>query len=196
MAETLSSGALDTGNIIATKGEKVMSTLAYGSLVRLRRTGALRDTPDATSYLDTLASLVPAEVLALHAFIVSVAATTTGDSTSILEASKPMLKCLFGVLIFLSVALYVLSRVGPDFNWKAAKFEPLDILRGLIPPIAFVAWTMLGKVTLFDAVWSNLNPILREVIPAPIAVFFGVLASKLKTSSSVRAPETPRRRRP
>jgi len=63
-----------------------MSTIAYGALTRKReeaepgKSDAV-EPPGVTSYVDALSALVPAEVLALHAALLTVTTTTVENQT-------------------------------------------------------------------------------------------------------------------
>ena len=128
-----------------------MSTLAY-ALLTTKRDQAVPKTsetqsPGVKTFVDALAALIPAEVLVAHALIIPMSTTTTKDAqgqvvTTITDEFT--LHWVFGALIVVSVLLYVLGRLRNLDRW--------DFLRVLIPPLAFVGWTMLQKMTAFDAV--------------------------------------------
>jgi hypothetical protein len=124
-----------------------MSALAYGRIVRRRGTlapEALADADAASGQDDNklitaLAGVVPVEVVAAHGIIIA-AATTTDDSgvTMIKEgASDPLKLSLIG-LVALAVILYLFGR-GLNFR----TWTPIDVVRLLLPPVAFVIWTAL-----------------------------------------------------
>lgn len=62
------------------------------------------------------------------------------------------------------------------------------ILGGLIPPLAFVGWTMAQRVTAFDAVWPDTGEATRNLIVVLGAVVLGLLATALPLAAD-RAPE-------
>ncbi len=160
-----------------------MSTLAYAALTTRRLQGAPGTTtstspPGVQTYVDAVAALVPAEVLALHAVIVSLT-TSTADSVTRISAPD-VLRVAFWALIALSVVLYCVPR----FKTR----ERLDVLRAAIPPLAFVAWTMLQRVTAFDAVFPGLKDPGRTVYALLAAVILGIVAGSLANRADKAAP--------
>src|SRR4051794_7364855 len=91
-----------------------MSTLAYGALTRKREEAAPDQStttapPGVKTYVDALTALVPAEILALHAFIISVTTKTEKNAAgeSVTTITDPAtLKWVFWALLILSVVLY------------------------------------------------------------------------------------------
>jgi hypothetical protein len=158
-------------------GGKTMSTLVYAALTS-RRIQAPKDEstakapPGLGTYVDTLAALVPGEVLAVHAAIISLTSTKGG-----------MPLWVFWALVGLSVLLYVFGRIGTK-----APFEPLDLLRALIPPLAFVGWTLIQKPTAFDANWPGVPEVTRDIIAvigaavlAPAAALLGIKSDRTES---------------
>ena len=127
--------------------------------------------------MDALAALVPAEVLTLHGLILPVTTSTADGKTSISDAFT--LSCAFYGLIVVSIVLYVVPRLS--------KWDPLDYLRASIPPISFVAWTMLQRSTAFDAVAPQLPMSARTVIALFAAVLVGFLATRLADSADKKS---------
>jgi hypothetical protein len=158
-----------------------MSTIGY-ALFSPSKTAAppslaTQREPSAISrYIEVLAGLVPAEVLAVHALAVSLMFTTTrsGDSVTTTMTNAALLRGTFVALVALSLFLYVGARVLPRNRWQRS-----DFIRMLIPPLAFVGWTMLQRSTAFDAVWPGLDPILRTMIAVIGAVALASLAQRL-----------------
>jgi hypothetical protein len=68
-----------------------------------------------------------------------------------------------------------------------------DIFRALIPPSAFIAWTMLQRATAFDALKLQLGDIPRSVIGLFAAVLLAAVSKILapKTAENEQ-PETPK----
>lgn len=152
-----------------------MSTLAYAALTS-RREASVPGTgtgpqPDAQiqTYVDALAALVPAEVLAVHATIISFTTSKVGDTTSI--TAPGTLKGVFVALLILSTGLYVFGHSGHWDRW--------DFLRALIPPTAFVGWTMLQRTTAFDAVWPGLATAPRFAIALIGSIVLATVATAL-----------------
>jgi hypothetical protein len=111
-----------------------MSTLAYAALTtrRIRATPGTSTTtspPGVQGYVDAVAALVPAEVLSLHAVIVSMTTATQNAVTTITHPG--VLRWAFWGLIGLSAVLYLVPRFRTP--------DRLDIARALIPPAAFTA---------------------------------------------------------
>lgn len=171
-----------------------MSTVGYAALTNSRsasnRTvpGASASAAGVTSYVDAMAALVPAEVLTLHALVLSQTTTTTntdGTATTVISDAATLTWAFFG-LIGLSVALYVVPRLS--------KRDKFDWCRVFIPPAAFVVWTMLQRATAFDAVFPQLPAGPRTVVALFIAVVLGLIASVLAkkagaASSAILVPE-------
>ena len=149
-----------------------MSTLAFASLTTRRV--ASRDGNGISHYIDVVAALVPAEVLSLHAVILSFTTETTqdagGNNVTTITDPKTLIWSFWGLLV-LSVFLYIIRRTQ--------KFQWLDLMRMLIPPAAFIAWTMLQKATAFDAVVPDFSEAPRMVIAMFGAVVLGVIANAL-----------------
>lgn len=151
-----------------------MSTLAYAEFTTKREeatpgSSTSQNPPGVSTFVDALAALVPAEVLTLHALILSVTTTRVNNATTISDAST--LQWAFAGLITLSIALYVVPRFS--------KWERLDYLRVLIPPLAFVGWTMLQRSTAFDALAPNVADAPRTVVGLFLGVVLGVVAAAL-----------------
>lgn len=163
-----------------------MSTIAYGALTRKRieaepRRSLKEQPPGVRTYVDAFAALVPAEVLALHALIISFTTETVNGQTRITDGAT--VSVVFWVLIGLSILLYVFGRLS-----GRAKLQPWDILRASIPPLAFVGWTMLQKVTAFDAVAPGVPVVPRIVIAAIGAVVLGAASSLLANVADRSTP--------
>lgn len=172
-----------------------MSTLAYAALTTRREESPVGQSttgapPGVKTYVDALAALVPAEVLTLHALILSFTTTIqhAPDGTSITTITdRPTLYWSFFGLLALSVLLYAIARVG--------KWDRLDFLRAGIPPLAFVGWTMLQRATAFDAV----APLLGAGPRAAIGLFLGALLGLAAAGLAIRADQkqpAPRAQKP
>jgi hypothetical protein len=134
-------------------------------------------------WLDALAALVPAEVLALHAVAMSYG-TTTDDSgedvvTSITEPTAMMV--VYVGLLVLAAGLYVLGvwPIKGRLNWA----------RAAIPVAAFVVWTMLQPSTAFDAFPFGLSTFVRVMIAAFSAIALTALVNFLATKADEAATE-------
>ena len=163
-----------------------MSTLAYTFLINKREEASRRTSSDTSppgvgKYIEIVAALVPAEVLSLHAIIISVATEinqdAAGNSITTIKDPTSLAWAFFG-LIILSIILYVVPRLK--------KWKKLDFFRALIPPAAFVCWTMLQRVTAFDAICPEMGETPRIVIPLIGAVLLGLLANYLAPKADMK----------
>lgn len=163
-----------------------MSSFAYGALTAKRqgeqsKTSTTNDgKPGIGTYIDVLAALVPAEVLALNAALLPAMTTMSkvnGQSTTTIT-EPGALKALFVISIVLSAGLYV---VGHARQGKKAEKPPtaLSFLPMLVPAAAYVGWTMLGGSTAFDAVAPDMSNAIRELIAATGAIVLGIVATSI-----------------
>lgn len=153
-----------------------MSTLAYAQLTK-QREDAQPGTSNATGvqrYMDVLAALVPVEVLTAHAAVLSFTTVTQKNQQGELVTTIAQPGTLRGVFIALLLLCILLYAVGHRTHW-----DRFDFARMLIPPLAFVGWTMLQKATAFDALVPNLESANREAIAVIGAIFLAVLATLL-----------------
>lgn len=95
-----------------------------------------------------------------------------------------MLKWSYLGFILLTMILYVLPRY-----WANAWDMKYDWFLMLIPPLAFICWTMLQKATAFDALGLGLEDPARSVIAIFMAVVLGILASNLGYKAKMRSTE-------
>lgn len=150
-----------------------MSTFGFAFLTKFRaQKPALEIASDeqlgVSKYVDAMAALVPAEVLAIHAIAQNLTTSTEvaeSGAKQIIIDDAATLGVTFWVLIGVSIVLYVLGR------GKIAR-DYYDWLRAAVPPTAFIIWTMLQKGTAFDAVAPE------YLLDAPRAVA-GVIAAVL-----------------
>ncbi|MBS1598394.1 MAG: hypothetical protein JST75_09210 [Bacteroidetes bacterium] len=162
-----------------------MSTLMYAALTTRREeshpgTSTTSSAPGIRTYADAFAALVPAEVLTLHALIISFTTNTENATTKI--TSIAVLQWSFYALAALSMILYVTSRL------QNGKWDRLDYVRMLIPPLSFVGWTMIQKATAFDALKVDISESSRTVISLFTGVLLGVLASSLSFRADQKNP--------
>jgi hypothetical protein len=158
-----------------------MSTLAYQALTK-RRDEAVPGTsndskPGIGKYADALAALVPAEVLAAHAFFLQIVGDTTESTDgSVTKITNPdALELGFWILVAASAALYLFPKIR--------ELEPWDVLRVFIPPLAFVGWTLIESPSAFDpvngAVGLNWDEATRWIVAVGAALILGGLATGL-----------------
>jgi hypothetical protein len=158
-----------------------MSTLAYATLTTKRE--KTEPGQSVSTYVDALAALVPAEVLTLHAVILSVTTKSETNATgqAITTITEPStLKWAFYAMLGVSIVLFAVARRSGWERW--------DFARALIPPIAFVGWTMLQKSTAFDAIAPDFAEAPRYVIAAIGAVVIGATATALAYKADQSPP--------
>jgi hypothetical protein len=139
------------------------------------------------TYIDTLAALVPAEVLALHVFIIDITTSTSTVSGVVTTkiTDKGALEATFWVCIVLSVLLYITGRVSSN----GQPWTRVDMVRVVIPPAAFVLWTILQKTSAWDAVYGpSLTGGDRALIGAAGAIVAGGIATLLATRAHKDPP--------
>jgi hypothetical protein len=154
-----------------------MSTVAYAQLTNRRdlaapNTSSTTSQPGIGKYADMLSALVPAEVLSLHAIIISLTTTTTPEKTFRIDYPQTLLLA-FWALAALSVFLYVVPRLC------GGRWDRWDFARLFIPPFAFAGWTMLQRTTAFDAAFPSVEATPRSVIALFGAVILGFAATAL-----------------
>jgi hypothetical protein len=165
-----------------------MSTLMYAAVTAKREEAEPRtsttQTPGIAMYVDALAALVPAEVLAVHAGILTftTASVKDGAGNVTVRITEP------GTLWWVFWALVVLSTVVYFAGLGRTKWDSWDWLRVLIPAAAFVGWTMLQKGSAFDAVAPNLPSATRSAIAVIGAVGLGLLARGLASKADQKNP--------
>jgi hypothetical protein len=159
-----------------------MSTLLYAARTEQREVaspGTSEDTnpPKSSTWLDAIVALVPAEVLALHAIAINAWTKTetppdgSEDGAATIITDPGALKIAFFVLIVVAFALYWFR--------KKDSWDKVDAIRMLIPPAAFVVWTMAQQSTAFDAVVDDIAEGTRAFLAAVLAVLLAALAKKL-----------------
>jgi hypothetical protein len=182
-----------------------MSTMAYGIISAQRQaapTGQSKEekSPGFGSYVDVVAALVPAEILAANAALLPVMSTTGQDKTgaAVTTITEPStLKLVFWLSIVSCALLYVAShlarakkeRVEGDKGKETAKWGYANWARMLIPAGAYVGWTMLQKSTAFDAIAPGMNQSLRLTLAVFAAIALGVLAKALSDQADGQAPD-------
>jgi hypothetical protein len=127
-----------------------MSSLAYGALTR-KRAEAPKDESTSTAqpglktYVDTLAALVPAEVLAIHSALFAALSEKKGDELKITDP---------GWLEFGFYAMIVLSAIFYVAGYQKKKWNFWTVAGAAIPPLAFIGWTMALQQSALDAAWD------------------------------------------
>lgn len=161
-----------------------MSSFVYGALTAKREQAPANKSkkekpPGLGSYLDVLAALVPAEVLAINALLLSLVVTSTAapNGDAITKITDPGgAKLIFWLSLVACVAVYF---VGAKSGEKSSLLENWNWLRALIPAVAYVGWTMIQKSTAFDAVAPNMSEASRVIVAVFVAFFLGAIAKRL-----------------
>jgi hypothetical protein len=162
-----------------------MSTYGYGLIAKARED---RESPsaDTSKYVETLAALVPAEVLAAEAIIVQLTTTTTNGQTTF--TNPRLLADSFWGLIALAVFLYVAPRLKgsalKDWGW-------MDLGRIWIPPAAFVGWAMLQPTSPFTAAYPSVAQDTRVVVGVFVAIVLAAVAGTLSYKATSRKGAAP-----
>jgi len=174
-----------------------VSTVAFGALTTRREksdsgTSKTSQPPGLNSYIDILAALVPAEVLAIHAIIIAAVTTTNRSQTQITQPGT--LRLAFWLLVGLSTVLFVLGRrpaptpaaalqqSGTSVpRWQHLEWQ--DLIRVAIPPAAFVGWTMLEPTSVWNVVVPDMPTGTRTLIALVGAVLLAAVTKALASHS-------------
>lgn len=166
-----------------------MSTIGYAAITNTRDASPAGATfADATDagdtkskkiFVDALAALVPAEVLAAHAVVISWATKTENKVVTITHVD--WLKGAFWVLFILSLLFYVVPR------YFGGHWEGRDFLRLFIPGFAFIGWTMLHPMSAFDAI-ASLDQGPRAICAVLLAMVLGLAAAALAYQLDKKPP--------
>jgi hypothetical protein len=178
-----------------------MSTWAFAAKTSQRIEadphGDATSKPSGTDkYIGVLGALVPAEVLAAHAVIMQTVTTQVrvghgaGAHMVTYVPHTGWVRFAFWSLIVIAVLLYLGGRRATDGG-----FHLLDLPGALIPPAAFLGWSMLENSSALDAVHDFglqgrhvLGIVLALALPL-FAVGVGFRADKLDHGG--KHPERP-----
>ncbi len=173
-----------------------MSTVSFGALTTRREKSdsgksKSEQPPGLNSYIDILAALVPAEVLAIHVVVMATVTTTNAHGQTQI-ADSTTLRWAFWLLIGLSIALFVLGRrpvrqrsSEAASGWQ--RWEGQDWIRLLIPPLAFVGWAMLEPTSVWNAVAPRMSGGMRILIPTVGAVLLAAITKALTTHADKKS---------
>lgn len=167
-----------------------MSTIAYAQLTNFREMSAPGTSTIGTgnaaggikTYSDALTALVPAEILTVHALVISVTTKTENQIATVTDAGT--LKWAFWGLLLLSILIYAIPRA------TGGKWDNYDYLRMLIAPLAFVGWTMLQPTSAFSAV-ASLATAPRTVAATFLAIVLGLVATALAYKADAKPAPGP-----
>ena len=166
-----------------------MSTVVYGAVTTKRyaaAAGMSRSTepPGLGTYLDAMAALVPAEVLAAHAVILTSTTTSAADPATgelvVTVTSPGALKLSFWALLVLSVGLYWLGRQNSPRRG--------DWLRMMVPPAAFVVWCLLQLPSAYDGAFPGATEDYRFTVGIILAVALSALSVLLAKTADNSPP--------
>ncbi len=159
-----------------------MSALAYGRLVRdgaedARPGGALASGESSDNKLvAAVAGLVPVEVIAGHALILATTTSTDQAGTTTITQAAPLQWSLIG-LVVVTVVLYL---VGRGFK----RWTPIDKVRLVIPPLAFVIWTALIGTSALSPWVKNLDHAWVTVVAVLVGIVLVVVSARVAPSKS------------
>jgi hypothetical protein len=159
------------------------------------REAAPANEPDTSSWVDAAAALVPVEVLGLHALAISLWTTSkevtvpprlgeTEATTHVVTTmtNETNLQIAFWALIALAVVIFVGGKLSNG------SLNNGDFIRVFIPPLAFVAWTMLQPGTAFYAVFHHLDQGIRIFGAAFAVVILGYVAKWMGDKATESTP--------
>lgn len=163
------------------------------------------EAPGFGSYVDVVAALVPAEVLAANALLLPAMTKTTEGSSVTTITDSGALEVVFWLSIAVSVLLYFLGdrtrakkaaqasqeEAGPGQQVEVIPWGGWSYVKALIPAAAYVAWTMLQKSTAFDAIAPSMSEGLRLTIAVFGALALGAIAKAFSDHADNKEPPEP-----
>jgi hypothetical protein len=154
-----------------------MSAYAYGSMVQPQSNRLSRAEDPANKFVAAVAALIPADVLALHALVLTWT-TKTDDHGTTTITNEPLLGASLFVLLVLAIALFTIGRgFAPRWQFK-------DWILMAIPPLAFLAWTaLLGT--------SALSPLIPDGWPRAALWFAGTVLAVILIALNARLTRSP-----
>ncbi|MEM9291104.1 MAG: hypothetical protein AAGD01_05445 [Acidobacteriota bacterium] len=194
-----------------------MSVIAYAQITQHSEdTPILEGVPDSQkkpetrqrtlkSYSHALAAMVPAEILAIHALLMSwvtkpippvkdkaatqgVEASTTEAGTNAAQESAVFIENTvlaeqgFWVLVALCFVLFAVTKL------TTGKWTHWDYGRMLVPPAAFVGWTMLEQLSAFDAAFPQIDQPTQWFYAVVLAVTLTALSLLLAKKAAEHKP--------
>lgn len=160
-----------------------MSTLGYAALTNQRfsdqpNAGTNSPTTGVKTYVDALSAMVPAEVLAAHSVVINFL-YSKDDKPALGNHFEWQFMLLFAALALLSILLFVVPRKLSGLPWVRG-----DLLRALIPPVAFVGWSVLQPVSLLDGWCKNIDRPIGSSLVIVVAVVLGMLTTSLASAAA------------
>jgi hypothetical protein len=155
-----------------------MSAFLYGRLIRqqeaLKGDTAAAARAEQNKLVTTVAALIPTEIIALHALMVSCTTTTSHGITTITKRAP--LQASLIVMILLSVVVFVIGRSGKEWTKR-------DFVRVWLPPAAVLAWTgLIGTSALspWVAAWDQAYVVLAASALAVVLICVSQLVNPPK----------------
>jgi len=169
-----------------------MSSVVSGALATRREesdsgTSTSEQPPGLSTYVDVLAALVPAEVLAINSIVITlVTKSVPGGGTQ--PTDPATLRLMFWLLLGLSSVLYLLGRqqslaqARRPWGWT-----PADAVRMLIPAAAFAGWAMLEPSSAWSSVVPGMSSGTRILIAIVGATALAAITKALATQTDLKA---------
>lgn len=180
-----------------------MSTLLYGAVTAQRKAAPQNEStaekpPGLGSYVDVVAALVPAEVLAVNLALIqsgSDQTTAKGEEAVTVPAVSDM-RLVFWLSIAVSIFLYFIgvwtrARTEAKSSRDAGSGKPwkeLNWLKALLPAAAYTVWAMLEQPSAFDGVAQDLSDQTRLIVAVFAAVVLAGLAKVFSDKADSRNP--------
>jgi len=182
-----------------------MSACLYGAINAQREaapkgTSKEKEPPGFGSYIDVVAALVPAEILAVNALLLPLAVETASNAegAAVTTVEDPgSLKLIFWLSLAASVVLYVIGdrlraqKAAATNDAAKVSWGGWNYLRALIPAGAYVVWTMLQKSTAFDGVAPDMEEATRMIIAVFAAMVLAAAAKALSDKADAHEPGEP-----
>jgi hypothetical protein len=175
-----------------------MSSLVYGAVNAQRESSPARKSkaekpPGLGSYVDVLTALVPAEVLAINALLLSLfVKSSTGENGDVITkiTDPSAAKLMFWLSILGCIAFYFIGDRAKNqtLTVDTGLLSNWNWLRALIPALAYVGWTMLQKSTPFDAVAPDMSEGSRVIVAVFLAAILAGVAKRLSDEADKKDP--------
>jgi hypothetical protein len=127
-------------------------------------------------FLTSIAALIPADIIAAHAFILALASKTDEVGTTTITQPDLLRWSLVGLLAAAGI-VYLFGRGVQDWVW------PKDLVRLVLPPLGLLAWTALLGTSALTPWVGSINHITLVVT----AVVGGVILLGLSRSVAPNA---------
>lgn len=165
------------GRMMSHSAPTMLRSVASQSSLQPHEQSAVKQAADDNKLVASLAALVPAEILGAHAIVLTV--TTATDAAGTTSMTHPdVLKWAFFLLLGATAAVYLIGR-GIPRTWNGT-----EVLRLLLPCVAFVVWTaLLGTSALSPWIPAGFSHAALVAGAAVVAVVVIALSTKLQPDS-------------